>query len=226
MTAVLDREAELAPPADGLRRGGTALAMLLAPWAIVVANACYAWATRAGGGDQTSEEALALYAAHPSLARGAIIAAMVGCLLIVPATIGAMALTRLRARRLGLIGGSLMIGGYVAYFGVGMSDHIVLAMAQRGGPVDDYAAVLDAANTAAIPWFLLFVAGNLLGTLLLGIALFRARTVPGWAAAAICCWAVLHVTGLIAGSEWFEVTGAVIQAVGFAALAAKTVRSR
>jgi hypothetical protein len=112
-----------------------------------------------------------------------------------------------------------MIGGYVAYFGAVMMGLVGLAMVERGGPTGDYAAVLDAANTSAIPWFLLFVAGNLLGTLLLGIALLRARTAPAWAAIAICAWPVLHVTGLIAGTEWFEVAGATLQAIGFGALA-------
>ncbi len=118
-----------------------------------------------------------------------------------------------------------MIGGYVVYFGAAMRGLTDLAMADRGGPIGDYAAVLDAANEAAIPFLLLFVLGNILGTLLLGIALLRARTAPAWAAAAICAWPVLHVTGLIAGTEWFEVAGATLQAVGFATLALRLART-
>ncbi|MCW3817435.1 hypothetical protein ONA91_23570 [Micromonospora sp. DR5-3] len=224
MTTILDREVAVAPT-DALRRVGTTTAMLLAPWGFVVANVGYAWATRDGGSDATGADSLTLAAAHPTPVRVGAIAAMLGCLLIVPATLGAIGFTRHRANRLGLIGGSLMIAGYVAYFGAVMRGLVDLAMAERGGPTGDYAAVLDAASEAAIPWLLLFVAGNLLGTLLLGIALLRARTVPAWAAAAICCWPVLHVTGLIAGTEWFEVAGATLQAVGFAALALRVART-
>ncbi|SBT37114.1 hypothetical protein [Micromonospora narathiwatensis] len=224
MTATLDREATLAQT-DAPRRVGTALTMVLAPWGFVVANACYAWATRNGGSDQTGADSLALAAAHPGPLRASTIAAMLGCLLIIPATLGAIGFTRQRANRLGLIGGSLMIGGYVAYFGVAMKGLVDLAMAQRGGPTGDYAAVLDAASESAIPFLLLFVIGNILGTLLLGIALLRARTAPTLAAVAICCWPVLHVTGLIAGTEWFEVTGATLQAVGFAVLALRLART-
>lgn len=224
MTAILDRDVTLTPT-DAPRRIGTALAMLLAPWGFVVANAGYAWATRNGGSDETGKDALALAAAHPAPLRVAVTAAMLGCLFIIPATLGALGFTRHRANRLGLIGGSLMIGGYVAYFGVVMRDLVVLAMAERGDATGDYATVLDAANDAAIPWLLLFVAGNILGTLLLGIALLRARTGMSWAAAAICGWPVLHVTGLIAGTEWFEVAGAALQAVGFAALALRVART-
>ncbi|MFU8853722.1 hypothetical protein ACNAW0_22455 [Micromonospora sp. SL1-18] len=224
MTATLDRETTLAP-ADATRRIGTALAMLLAPWGFLVANACYAWATRDGGSDETGADSLALSAAHPALLRASAIAALLGCLLIIPATLGAIGFTRSRANRLGLVGGSLMIGGYVAYFGAVTRGFVDLAMAERGGPTGDYAAVLDAASEAAIPWLLLFVVGNILGTLLLGIALLRARTVPSWAAAAICGWPVLHVAGLIAGTEWFEVAGATLQAVGFAVLALRLART-
>ncbi|MFU8876289.1 hypothetical protein [Micromonospora sp. SL4-19] len=224
MTATLDRDVTHAPT-DAPRRIGTALAMLLAPWGFVVANVCYAVATRNGGSDETGADALALAAAHPAPLRASTVAAMLGCLLIIPAALGVIGFTRHRANRLGLIGGSLMIGGYVAYFGAVMRGYVDLAMAERGGPTGDYAAVLDAASEAAIPWLLLFVAGNLLGTLLLGIALLRARTVPVWAAVGICCWPVLHVTGLIAGTEWFAVAGATLQAVGFAALALRLART-
>jgi hypothetical protein len=65
--------------------------------------------------------------------------------------------------------------------------------------------------------FLLFVLGNLVGTLLLGLALLRSRRVPLWTAAEVLAWPPLHVTGLVAGSEWFEVAGAALQAVGLAA---------
>ncbi len=224
MTATLDRDVTTAPT-DTPRRVGTALAMLLAPWGFVVANAAYAWATRNGGSDETGADSLALAAAQPTPLRVSTVAALLGCLLIIPATLGAIGFTRQRANRLGLIGGSLMIGGYVAYFGAVMGGFVTLAMAERGGPTGDYAAVLDAGSEAAIPFLLLFVAGNLLGTLLLGIALLRARTVPVWAAAGILAWPVLHVTGLIAGTEWFEVAGATLQAVGFAVLALRLART-
>jgi hypothetical protein len=38
--------------------------------------------------------------------------------------------------------------------------------------------------------------------------------------------ALLHITGLLMSSEWYEVTGGVLQALGFAALAAAVLRTR
>jgi hypothetical protein len=67
--------------------------------------------------------------------------------------------------------------------------------------------------------------GNLLGTLLFGIGLLRSRTVPIWAAILIMLWPVLHVAGLFLGGEVLEVIGAVLQAIGFAGVAAAVLRS-
>jgi len=211
----------------GFRRAALAAAMVVAPWGIVLANTSAAWETRHGGDDGTGTGALALAAAHPGAERFGMVAGMLGCLLMVPAVIGVMQLTRYRAAKLGLIGGVWTAAGYISYFGMLSADGITLAMAARGDHPGDYAQVLDASlNTGSVIWYyLVFLTGNLIGTLLLGLALFRSRSVPVWAAAAVIGWPVLHIAGIIAASEWFEVAGAVLQAVGFA-VAARCLMSR
>ena len=211
---------------DRTRRVAAAAALLVAPWGFVVCNAAYAWAIRNGGRDDSGAAALALVAAEPGAIRLAVIAGMLGCLLVVPAVLAAMRLARRSWP--GFIGGSLMIGGYVCYFGVLLSTMTIIAMAERGGPLGDYAAVIDASESnGSTAWvFLLFVVGNLLGTLLLAIGLLRTRAVPVWAALLIMAWPPLHVTGLVVGSEWFEVTGAVLQALGLGATAIVLLRQR
>ncbi|MCK2214686.1 DUF4386 family protein [Actinomadura sp. ATCC 31491] len=196
-----------------------ALALFTAPWGLAAANAAYAWATRAGGGDETGAQTLALAAAHPGLYRLGSVAAMLGSLLMVPAALGAHRLLAGRSPRLGTTGAVLMAGGYVCYFAIAFTGVIELAMAERGGPVPDYAAVLDRGqdDLTGLWVFLLFVLGNLVGTLLLGAALLRSHRVPAWAAVAVLAWPPLHVAGLVAGSEWFEVAGGVLQAVGLGA---------
>jgi hypothetical protein len=209
------------PPTSGIRRVGSALAMVLAPWGFVITNACYAYAIRNGGSDGTGAEALALAAAtSPLLMRVMLTAGMIGCLLLVPAVLGAFRLAP--TSRLVLIGGSAMIAGYLGYFAVLHSNFIVLAMAARGGPIGDYAAVIDASQ--AEPWsawvFGLFVLGNLVGTVLFAVGLLRSRAVPVWAALGILAWPPLHVIGLaLFGNEVPQVIGAVLQAVGFAGCA-------
>ena len=206
------------PPTSGVRRLGCAAAMVVAPWGFVITNACYAYAIRNGGSDLTGADALALTAATPpAVVRVMLVAGMLGCLLLIPAVLGAFRLAPIS--RLVLAGGSGMIAGYVCYFAVLNSNFMIMTMAARGGPMADYAAVIDVSQ--AEPWstwvFLLFVAGNLVGTTLFAIGLLRSRAVPVWAALGILAWPPFHMIGLaVFGNEVPQVIGAVLQAVGFA----------
>ncbi len=206
---------------SGMRRIGCALAMLLAPWGFVVANMAYLLAIRDGGNEDTGADTLALYAAHPGLVHAAVTGGMLACLLIVPAVLGVFRLAP--TSRLTLVGGSLMIAGYICYFGVLNSSIGTLALALTDGPADAMAQVVE--DTQADAWgiwvFLLFAIGNLIGTLLFAIGLLRSRSVPVWAALAIMSWPLLHVIGLaFFGNEVPQVIGAVLQALGFAGCAA------
>jgi hypothetical protein len=228
MTAV-DRAAPAqgaAQPAtpERLRRLGGALSLILAPWGFVITNASYAWMIRNGGSDETGADALALAATGPGILRLCLVAGMIGCLLIIPAVLTALSLAR--RSRLAFIGGSLMIAGYVCYFGVLLSNVIIITMAERGGPLGDYAAVIDASQSdLSTAWvFPIFIAGNLLGTLLFAIGLLLSRAVPIWAAILIMLWPPLHISGLFLGGEVLEVIGAVLQAIGFAGVAAAVLR--
>ena len=112
-----------------------------------------------------------------------------------------------------------MIAGYVCYFGVLHADFRTLAMAEHGGDPALFASVIDAgqADLTTLWVFLLFVLGNLVGTLVLAVGLLRSRTIPTWAAIAIGLWPPLHVIGLVFfGNEVPQVIGAVLQALGFA----------
>jgi hypothetical protein len=214
-------------PLSGVRRTGSALALLLAPWGFVVANTAYALAIRNGGSDETGAEALALSAAHPMLLRVVLLAGMVGCLLLVPAVMGAFRLAP--TSRLVFAGGSLMIAGYICYFAVLTTSFGTLAMAVRGGPMADYAAVIDASESDSwTAWvFSLFIIGNLLGTALFAMGLLVSKAAPAWAALGILMWPVLHVVGLVFfGNEVPQVIGAVLQAIGFAGCAAVLLRRR
>jgi hypothetical protein len=207
-----------------VRRLGGALALIVAPWGFVAANASYAWMIRNGGSDSTGVEALALAATGPDVLRFAVVAGMIGCLLIIPAVLTALGLAR--SSRLAFLGGSLMIAGYVCYFGVLLSNTMIIAMAERGGSLADYAALIDTDQSDPFTaWvFPIFILGNLLGTLLFAIGLLRSGRVPIWSAILIMLWPPLHVTGLIIGGEVLEVIGAGLQAIGFAGVAAVALR--
>jgi hypothetical protein len=204
-----------------VNRWGCVLGMLLAPWGFVITNLCYALAIRDGGNDSTGAEAIAVFGAHPTLVRVGVTAGMIGCILLVPAVSGLFRLApsgQVRGGRAVLVGGSLMIAGYICYFAVLQSSFVVLAMAELGGDPSRFAAAID--TSQADPWplwvFGLFVLGNLVGTTVLAIGLLRSRAVPIWAAIAIGLWPPLHVLGLVIfGNEVPQVIGAVLQALGF-----------
>jgi hypothetical protein len=217
-----------AQPTTHVRKVVGAVALVLAPWGFLAGNSAYAWATRDGGDDYTGAHAVALAGAYPDLMRFAIVSVMLGCLLVVPAVLTAMRLLRPHSPKLSLFAGSAMIVGYCCYLGAVTQGFVTLAMAEHGGSVSTFADVLDASQSmAAGTWaFILFVFGNLVGTLLFAIAMIRSRAaVPLWAGLAVLAWPILHVTGLSLGSEWFEVTGAVLQAAGFAAMAVMVLRT-
>ncbi|HEY7137551.1 MAG TPA: hypothetical protein VIB48_21035, partial [Acidimicrobiia bacterium] len=184
----------------------------------------YWLSTRNGGSDSTGAESLALFGANPTLARVSIEAVLLGGLLIVPAVIGVLRLVP--RSRLAAVGGWLMIFGYICYFGVLLSNVTILTMAERGGPTAEFAAVIDASQSQLFAaWvFLLFVVGNLIGTLIFAIGLLRNRVAGIWPAILIMCWPPLHVVGLVVGNELFEVAGAVLQAIGFGVLAVSMLR--
>jgi hypothetical protein len=216
----------IAAGTDRFRSIALAGALFVAPWGFVAANGTYAWITRNGGSDLTGADALTLAAAHPGAYRFAMVMAMVGSLLMVPAAIGAMRLTHRRAAKLGLIGGVLIAGGYICYFALVRADTITLAMAARGDHPADYAKVIDSSLTgASAVWVnVTFLIGNIVGTFLLALALLRSRSVYAWACYAVLGWSVLHIVGIVLGTEWFEVAGALTQAVGFAGVAVCLLR--
>jgi hypothetical protein len=212
--------------AAGLRRACLAAALFTAPAGLFIVNTMYAWITRNGGSDGTGADALALVAAHPSAYRYGTLVVLIASLLMVPTALGAVRLIGDRAARLGFVGGTLVAAGYICYFAVSLTNFTVLAMAERGGPVADYAAVVDASQSepAGVWVFLVFVVGNLIGTFLLGLALLRGRAVPVWAAIGVLAWPPLHVLGLALGTEWPEVAGALVQAIGFGVVGARLLR--
>lgn len=97
---------------------------------------------------------------------------MLGCLLLVPAVLGAMRMVRVGAAWLGLIGGVLMIAAYICYFGMVFESLTTNAMARQGGPVANYVAVLDVVSKEPLTLWVapLFIFGNIVGTFLLGLA--------------------------------------------------------
>lgn len=146
-------------------------------------------------------------------ARFTMALSMVGSMLIVAGVPAAIRVLRPAKPRLSLIAGILMMAGYMAYFGIVASTSLELALASSG---IDAGAAIDASqdDPAFFPFFIVFVVGTILGTLLLGLAVILSRRVSWLSGALIMCWPVLHITGLIVGTEWFAVAGGGLETIG------------
>src|SRR6187397_1331426 len=81
------------------RRVSQGVALMVAAWAFVIANTGGIVTAEAGQDDTTPRGAILISAAHPLADKLFTFAAMVGCLLLVPAVLGAMGLVRVKAAR-------------------------------------------------------------------------------------------------------------------------------
>ncbi|MGA4507865.1 hypothetical protein ACQB6R_02395 [Propionibacteriaceae bacterium G1746] len=214
-------------PTARFRRIASAVALPLGFVAQAMTNVTYAWVTLDGSSDATTAEALALSRAHGGTMIWASTFALIGCLLIVAGIPTALRVLRWASPRLSLLAGVLMIAGYVCYFGVVFTSFDQIALARHNVPESAFDG--SPAMTAGLWVFLVFVAGNLVGTLLLGLAVIVGRRrlaglVPYWAGLLIIGWPVGHVTNLVLNNEWFAVAGGLLEVAGLAFVARAAIR--
>jgi hypothetical protein len=216
----------LADPTVGFRRISSAIALPAAFACQLVANTLYAQAVASSGLSDAGpgSETLEFYARFPGELQAATLLALVGSLLAIPGLLGALRLIRPRKPRLGLWAIGLMIAGYVCYFGVNTTNFATLALAQLRPDAGDVAEATQNFPTA-MPVFIVFVIGNLGGTLLLGIAVILTRDLPWYAGALVIGWPVGHIVNLVGGGEWFAVAGGALEVVGLGILAGIALRT-
>jgi hypothetical protein len=130
---------------------------------------------------------------------------------------------------LGTIGAVLAVAGYSSLFiGVLPPDIAGLAAAQAGVDNATTAQILDqmAAHPSAAIALMLFVLGHILGTVLLGVALWKGRLVPAWAALVLIVSQPLHlVFAVVVSNRLLDAAAWSLTAVGFAAAGAALVRA-
>jgi hypothetical protein len=78
---------------------------------------------------------------------------------------------------------------------------------------------VEASHPSAEVAAMLFVIGHVLGTTLLGVAMWRSRIVGRWAAVAVMVSQPIHfIAAVIVSSHTLDLVGWGLQAVGFAAV--------
>ncbi|MEV6842987.1 hypothetical protein [Actinoplanes sp. NPDC051411] len=135
-------------------------------------------------------------AAHPALMRAALVLDL-PILLIVPAVIFLGLAAGYGTSRLAGVGTLLTVatvlgGGYLL-----AGDVVVWAAAQHPGGAAVAEAYFNSGVISGIAVF--YLAGHVVGFLLLGIAAWRNQTLPRWAAVSLIAWPLLEMGGTAAG---------------------------
>jgi hypothetical protein len=183
---------------------------------------------RPAGSDDTGNQLLAYVRGNGTAVQVSDLMLIVAVLLLVPAFVGAMHVLRNRTPLLGYLGGGLATVGFVCLFGMITVDGVALEMARHGSAAGMGAVLDQAPNHDLLLWMLtmVFVAGHIVGTTLLGIALFRARFVPVWAAVAVAVSQPLHFVAHGIDSKPLDVVAFALFAAGLATLGVRLLRMR
>ena len=148
-----------------------------------------------------------------------------GAFLAAPATLAMMRILDARSPRLATIGGAMHLPGWIAIVGVVMGDVIAVQMVAGGTPAPDiaqlYRRILSSAPVIALN---IIATLHVIGGPLLGIALWRTRVVPRWAAVAATFAQPIHFVSNILGLFWIDVMTWIALAAAFGAVARVVLR--
>ena len=153
--------------------------------------------------------------------------ALLGTLTLVPAVLWVARLTRRHAPRLTAAAVLLLVPGYLMLGWIAAPDLLLWAGTRAGMDSASLAALYDHSHPAGAVADAVFVVGHVVGTVLLGLAMWRSRAVPRWAAAVTMLSQPLHfVAAVIVASHPLDLVAWGLNAVGFAAAGLAIVRLR
>jgi len=214
-----------AAPRSDLRSSSRLLAAVILP----VGPACVALLRYLlpYGTTDDGPAAIAAIAAHPDRQSACVWLGLVAMLTLVPAVLWVGRLTRRHAPRLTAAALLLLVPGYLsmallvstdamAWYGVheGVDSRVLADLFTHGHPATYVAAGV-------------FVIGHVLGTVLLGLAMWRSEAVPRWVAVATVIAQPLHfVAAVVVGSPTLDLMAWGLNAVAFAACSVAVLRLR
>lgn len=138
----------------------------------------------------------------------------------VSGVIAAVWVSRRRAPVLATIGAFLAVPGFIALAGQGSAQNIITILAAQGKVDPGFAytassAVQELPQSGALVG--IFVFGHLIGTIILGMALWRSHAVPAWIAWALAVSQPIHLISAMTGNHPLDLLGWGLTAFGFAA---------
>ncbi len=152
---------------------------------------------------------------------------LVAILTLVPGVLWVGRLTRRRAPRLTAAALVLLVPGYISLSLLVGTDAALYFAATHGLSPAVMAQMYDGLHPIMGVGEGLFVVGHVLGTILLGAALWRTRAVPVWAAVLVVLSQPVHFTAaIIVGSHPLDLLGWGMNAIGFAAASVAVLHTR
>ena len=126
--------------------------------------------------------------------------ALAGCILAIPASLAAMMVIDDRSPKLALMGGAMSIVGWIAVFGTVVLDPVAVQIVAHGPPAKELADMFSRLTTSPLIIALNSLAAlHLIGGILLGVAFWRTRLVPRWAAVILIIGGPIHFASNISG---------------------------
>ena len=162
-------------------------------------------------------------AAHPGRESAVLVLGVVALVTLLPGLLTVAAVlprTRLRTSAL-----ALLVPGYLCLGALIAEDSLLWSAAHAHVPVGTTAALLAATHPAITVAGGVFVAGHVIGTVLLGVALMRAQWLPTWVGGCVAVSQPLHaVAFVVLGSPALDLVGWSLLAIGLAGVAHVLVR--
>lgn len=164
--------------------------------------------------------------AHPQSMHAAMVLDVL-LLLLLPAVLYAGRVAGAAWSRLAAAGTAL---AFVSMLGAGYllaQDVVVSAAAAQPDPHAAAALVSAYENNAVVTGItVVYLAGHVVGFVMLGIALVRSKAVPRWAGIALCLWPVGEIAGEAAGLTAVAAAGFALLLLAFGACALALVSGR
>lgn len=157
--------------------------------------------------------------AEPGRSSAVLWLGFIAVLTLVPAAFAVGKLTRRRAPKLTLVALVLLIPGYLSLGWLAGADQLLWAGADTGLDAGTLTRLAEAVHPTGDLAATIFVLGHVVGTILLGVALWRSRVVGRWAAVAVIVSQPLHiVAAVIVPNHTLDLFAWGLQAAGFAAV--------
>lgn len=164
-------------------------------------------------------------AEHQTAENIAIWFGFVGMIALVPAVLAVGKVARQQSPRLAAAGTALLVPGYLVIGWLVASDAAALFAVRQGLPTDVVADAYGDLHPSALVAGGIFVIGHVIGTVVLGCALYRGTAIPRWASIALIVCQPLHfVAAVIVSSHILDLFAWGLNAVGFAAVGLAMLR--